>query len=85
MNGWVIKATTISEEFTYNDYRTLYGSSAIPMFKVTPAGVLSVPTVDKPIEPIAGDTVIALVNPDELFVGGPVFDQDPEDQPEPTT
>jgi hypothetical protein len=85
MNGWVIKATTISEEFTYNDYRTLYGSSAIPMFKVTPSGVLSVSTVDKPVEPIAGDTVIALVNPDELFVGGPVFDQDPEDQAQPNS
>ena len=77
-NGWVIKATTISDEFTFNDYRTLYGSSAIPMFKITQAGVLSVSTVDMPVEPIAGDTVIALVNPDELFVGAPVFDDEHE-------
>ncbi len=80
MNNWVIKATSISDEFTMKDYRTLYGSSAIPMFKISPSGVLSVSTVDKPIEPVAGDTIIALVNPEELFVGGPVFSDsgDPE-------
>jgi NhaP-type Na+/H+ or K+/H+ antiporter len=72
-NGWVIKATTISEEFTYNDYRTLYGSSAIPLFTITPTKVLSVSTIDKPAEPSSGDTIIALVNPDELFVMSPMI------------
>ena len=77
-NGWVIKATTISEEFTYADYRTLYGSSAIPLFTIKPGKVLSVSTVDKPAEPSAGDTIISLVNPDELFVMAPSFDDDEE-------
>ncbi|CAN0558425.1 unnamed protein product, partial [Laminaria digitata] len=77
-NGWVIKATTISEEFTYNDYRTLYGSSAIPLFTITPTKVLSVSTIDKPAEPSSGDTVIALVNPDELFVMSPMVDESDE-------
>lgn len=67
-NGWLIKATTISEEFTYDDYHTLYGSTTIPLFVVSPAGNLTVSTVGKSIEPSAGDTIIALVNPEELFV-----------------
>ncbi len=67
-NGWVIKATTISDEFTYEDYRTLYGSTAITLFTITASGSLIVSTVDKPAEPASGDTVIALVNPEELFV-----------------
>jgi NhaP-type Na+/H+ or K+/H+ antiporter len=67
-NGWVIKATTISEEFTYEDYKTLYGSSVIPLFTISQTGSLSVSTLDKPIEPTPADTIIALVNPEELFV-----------------
>lgn len=67
-NGWIIKATTISDEFTFKDYRTLYGSSAIPLFIIKPGKILAVCTVDKPAEPSSGDTIIALVNPDELFV-----------------
>ncbi|MDF1808840.1 MAG: sodium:proton antiporter [Phycisphaerales bacterium] len=67
-NGWIVKATTISEEFTYDDYRTLYGSSVIPLFTISSAGILTISTLDKPIEPIASDTIIALVNPEELFV-----------------
>ncbi len=73
-NGWVIKATNISEEFSYKDYRTLYGSSAIPLFTINQSKVLSVCTVDKPAEPSSGETIISLVNPDELFVMAPGFD-----------
>ncbi len=67
-NGWVIKATTISDEFTYENYHTLYGSTAIPLFTITAAGNMTVSTVDKPVDPMAGETIIALVNPEELFV-----------------
>lgn len=67
-SGWVIKATSISDEFTYKDYRTLYGSAAIPLFVINPTKALSVCTPDKPAEPSSGDTIIALVNPEELFV-----------------
>jgi len=67
-NGWVVKATTISDEFTYEDYHTLYGSTAIPLFTISSGGTLTVSTIDKPVEPDPGDTIIALVNPEELFV-----------------
>lgn len=67
-NGWVVKATTISDEFTYHDYHTLYGSTAMPLFTISPSGSMTVSTIDKPVEPEPGDTIIALVNPEELFV-----------------
>jgi len=67
-DGWVVKATTISEEFTFESYQTLYGSAAMPLFKISPSGVMSISTVDKPVEPGSGDTIISLVNPEELFV-----------------
>ncbi len=66
--GWVIKATTISEEFTYDDYHTLYGSSAIPFITISQAGTVTIATIDKPLEPLPGDTIIAIVNPEDLFV-----------------
>lgn len=79
-NGGMIKATTISDEFSYANYQTLYGSSIFPLFTLKPSGTLVVWTVDKPAEPLSGDTIIAIVNPDELFVGGPFFGQfDDED------
>ncbi|MGV6814994.1 MAG: cation:proton antiporter [Phycisphaerales bacterium] len=66
--GWVIKATTISDEFSFEDYHTLYGASTIPFATISPSGTLSIATIDKPIEPVSGDTIIAIVNPDDLFV-----------------
>ncbi len=80
-NGWVIKATTISDEFSYGNYRTLYGSSIVPLFTLKPSGGVVVWTTDKPAEPMPGDTIVAIVNPDELFIGAPAFDdEEPEDQ-----
>jgi NhaP-type Na+/H+ or K+/H+ antiporter len=66
-DGWVIKATNISAEFTFEDYQTLYGSSAVSLCTLR-EGVMTVSTVDAPASPIAGDTIISLVNPDELFM-----------------
>ena len=66
-DGWVIKATNISNEFTFEDYQVLYGSAAVALCTLRD-GVMLVSTVDSPASPVAGDTVIALVNPDELFM-----------------
>jgi len=81
-NGWVIKATNISDEFSYKDYRTLYGSAAIPLFVINQTKMLSVCTPDKPMEPSSGDTIIALVNPEELFVLAPGFDDELDESEE---
>lgn len=66
-DGWVIKATTISNEFTYENYQLLYGSAAIALCTLRD-NQMSISTVDAPAAPMAGDTVISLVNPDELFM-----------------
>tara|TARA_E500000318_G_scaffold14854_8_gene15244 strand:- start:91979 stop:93925 length:1947 start_codon:yes stop_codon:yes gene_type:complete len=79
-HGGVIKATTISDEFTYSSYQTLYGSSIIPLFTVKPSGSIVVWTTDKPADPTSGDTIIAIVNPDELFVGGPFLLDNEDDE-----
>tara|TARA_R110002096_G_scaffold173781_10_gene349112 strand:- start:62165 stop:64051 length:1887 start_codon:yes stop_codon:yes gene_type:complete len=66
-DGWVIKATNISSEFSFEDYKTLYGSAAVALCTLRD-GIMTVSTVDSPAAPIAGDTIISLVNPDELFM-----------------
>jgi len=66
-DGWVIKATNISNEFSFEDYQTLYGSSAVGLCTLREGGMV-VSTADSPVFPVAGDTVISLVNPDELFM-----------------
>jgi NhaP-type Na+/H+ or K+/H+ antiporter len=78
-HGGVIKATSISDEFTYSSYMTLYGTSIIPLFTLKPSGTIVVWTGDKPAEPVSGDTMIAIVNPDELFVGGPFLGEATQD------
>jgi len=66
-DGWVIKATNISNEFSFEDYQTLYGSAAVALCTLRDDAMV-VSTVDAPASPIAGDTIISLVNPDELFM-----------------
>ena len=82
-NGWIIKATTLSEEFTYEDYCTLYGPNTLALFVVRKSGSLVIATATRMPTPEPGDTLVALVNPDELFVPGLALksagDPDPED------
>ncbi|MDJ0624996.1 MAG: sodium:proton antiporter [Candidatus Caenarcaniphilales bacterium] len=59
--GATIKKTTLSKEFTYNDFQTLNGESAIPLFLITKPGELQVFNGDDPLYPKAGQTVISLV------------------------
>lgn len=80
-NGWVVKATPLSEEFGYPDYRTLYGRASIPLFVMTASGGLTIVTADKEPSPSPGDTVIGLVNPDELLL--PFEDEDAVGEEEP--
>jgi NhaP-type Na+/H+ or K+/H+ antiporter len=58
--GDIIKATTLTEEFTYDDFRLQY-PTALLMFVVDSAGSLNVITADAPVLPSDGQTVVALV------------------------
>ncbi|MDQ7013681.1 MAG: sodium:proton antiporter [Planctomycetota bacterium] len=67
-SGWVVKVTALSEEFTFEDYHTLYGNRAIILFLIAEDKKLSVVDAERPPEPQPGQKVVAVVNPDELFM-----------------
>jgi hypothetical protein len=60
-SGWVLKSTKISDEFSYDKMKHYYNDQIIPLFLIDENEKLSVSTIENPILPIAGDTVIALV------------------------
>ncbi len=76
-SGWVIKATSISAEFTFEDYHTLYGDEAVPMFVVDADGDVTIAVAGKHPTAEPGSKIIALVNPESLFIlKGPKFEGD---------
>tara|TARA_R110000782_G_scaffold57258_2_gene119519 strand:- start:13429 stop:15360 length:1932 start_codon:yes stop_codon:yes gene_type:complete len=77
--GWVFKRTTLSSEFTYREFRSLYGPTMVPVGAVSPSGNLTIATTGRPFAPSPGDTVIAIVNPEELLMSPLGLDDDEED------
>lgn len=67
-SGWVVKITTLSDEFNYEDYRTLYGPHALVLFTIDEDDTISVNTEEKPTDPQPGQSVVAIINPDELLM-----------------
>lgn len=59
--GAVMKATTVTEEFTFNQFREKHGDLAIPMLTLSPSGKPGVFTVEDPPKPSAGYTVISFI------------------------
>lgn len=70
--GWIVKSTTLSDEFDYTAYKTLYGLGALILFVINKDEEVIVATRERALSPTPGDTVIALIDPDQLFMGGPV-------------
>lgn len=66
-HGWVVKATTLSNEFAYDDWRLLYGPGAVVLFAVSPTGQVWIGAAGRQLPAEAGWTIIGLVNPDELI------------------
>lgn len=84
--GWVIKATNISEEFPFADFRRLYGPSALVLFVVARDGEIQIATAGKTPTATAGQTVVAMVDPEDLlpFVPVPADEPEGDDTPETT-
>lgn len=61
--GAVVKATSLTAEFTFADFRKMYGESALVLFVVSESGKLHVEVAGEPSSPKPGQTVIALVQP----------------------
>jgi len=60
-SGATIKATPLSEEFGFEDFRLLYGPAAVLMLVLNEEGRLTVVTAGTSPEPEPGETAIALV------------------------
>ncbi|MEM8669512.1 MAG: sodium:proton antiporter [Planctomycetota bacterium] len=59
--GATFKSTTLTEEFTYDDYTQHYGDGSTLLCVVKEDKSLSVTTVKDPVLPLPGQTIIALV------------------------
>ena len=51
----------LTETFSYDDMRKHYGENLIPFFLIEENKRLFVSTIENPIEPESGDSVIALI------------------------
>jgi CPA1 family monovalent cation:H+ antiporter len=71
-SGGVVKTTKLTSEFDLEAFQELYGETALVLFVVTESGSLSVNTLDKPLAPKPGETLIALVEPREEEGAGDV-------------
>ena len=60
--GAVVKATGLTDEFRFESFREHYGESAVVLFVVDGKRLL-ISTVQEPVKPKAGQTVVALVDP----------------------
>jgi NhaP-type Na+/H+ or K+/H+ antiporter len=60
--GAQFKKTTITEEFTYDDFLQRYGETAIPLLWLSTTGTLSICTADGPVEPQTFQKLLALVD-----------------------
>lgn len=61
--GDIIKTTTLSDNFNFADFKKKYGPDALPLFLIGEDGKLIICTTDRPVEPRAGQKIIALVQP----------------------
>jgi NhaP-type Na+/H+ or K+/H+ antiporter len=59
--GYTVKATKITDQFSYADYQAHYQDQALPLFLVNERKNLIVMTGDNPITPRPGQTIISLV------------------------
>jgi NhaP-type Na+/H+ or K+/H+ antiporter len=59
--GATVKCTSLTDEFTWDDFRAQHGDAAVPLFLCSPAHRLSIVTTEKAANPRPGDRVIALV------------------------
>jgi len=65
LQGWQLKSTKLSEQFDFEQFKNQYNQHVIPMFLINHTGHLQIFTIDRPLKPVAGQTVIALVHPNE--------------------
>ena len=68
-NGYRPKLTSITEEFTYEDFQHEHGEDVMVMVVIEKSGIVIVNTSDVELEPKSGQAVIALVRSEEAASG----------------
>lgn len=63
--GAVVKRTTLTDEYGFDDFMARYGGSALPLFIITESGKLRVCTAAGFPDPEPGQTLISIVDPVE--------------------
>ena len=71
--GWILRSTTLTQSFNWRAYQTLYGLGALVMFIHAKDGTLRPVTADRKISPSVGDTIIALIDPEQLLMPPPTL------------
>jgi len=61
-SGAHVKSTSISDDFTYDDFQARYGESALALFRIDEAGNLAIATDESDLAVHPGQKLIALVD-----------------------
>ena len=61
-SGATVKRTRITKEFSYDDFASMYGTSALPIFFIRESGDLSIYSIDDNPAPKAGQVLVAVVD-----------------------
>ncbi|MCM2371232.1 cation:proton antiporter [Aporhodopirellula aestuarii] len=60
--GALMKSTKLTAEFTYQDFLEKYGEQTVVMCSIDQDSAIKINTIDSPLVPTAGQTLIALVS-----------------------
>jgi len=63
-NGAVVRKTKLSAEFGFDHWKEKHGNSTIPLFLISESGALRLFTLSNPPVPTAGQTILALGQPE---------------------
>lgn len=63
--GAILKKTTLSDDFTYDDFVAQYGETALVLMTFPEPGKLRIDSEDNPIDLKAGGKILALIDPPE--------------------
>ena len=61
-SGAVVKKTRLTDKFGYEAFLKRYGPTVIPLFLISEDNRLSIFTSEKRLEPVAGETILSLVD-----------------------
>ncbi|MEX2466707.1 MAG: sodium:proton antiporter [Gemmatimonadota bacterium] len=63
LSGGMFRNTTLTEQFTFQDYKRKHGPDATPIFLVEGERLIGVFSADSSLSPSIGQTVVALITP----------------------